>query len=60
MISQYSDTLVTLLDAQINGQITNIIALVAKLSVGCGWQAMIVYTTELYPTVIRLVFNLKR
>ncbi|KAL4240671.1 hypothetical protein ACF0H5_001462 [Mactra antiquata] len=42
-------------DAPVNGVFTNVIALFSKLSVACGWQAMIVYTTELYPTVVRTI-----
>lgn len=39
----------------VNGTLTNVIALLSKLSVASGWQAMIVYTTEIYPTVVRTI-----
>jgi hypothetical protein len=38
------------------GMITGF-SLAAKLGVSAGWPALMTYTTELYPTVIRSVIN---
>lgn len=42
-------------DLAVDATLVNAIALLSKLSVACGWQAMIVYTTEVYPTVVRTI-----
>lgn len=37
------------------GAVTNAFALASKMGIACGWGCLIVYTTELYPTVVRTI-----
>lgn len=37
------------------GEITNVFAFASKIGIALGWGCLIVYTPELYPTVVRYV-----
>ncbi|XP_053393551.1 solute carrier family 22 member 4-like isoform X3 [Mercenaria mercenaria] len=42
-------------DTPHRGVVTNAFALASKMGIACGWGCLIVYTTELYPTVVRTI-----
>lgn len=43
------------IDTPHRGVITNAFALASKMGIAVGWGCLIVYTTELYPTVVRTI-----
>ncbi|CAG2187814.1 SLC22A15 [Mytilus edulis] len=45
--------IVQFLDLSNEGALINGLALTCKLCVACGWMALIIFTSELYPTVVR-------
>ncbi|XP_052080295.1 organic cation transporter protein-like isoform X1 [Mytilus californianus] len=45
--------IVQFLDLSHEGALINGLALTCKLCVACGWMALIIFTSELYPTVVR-------
>ncbi|WAQ96665.1 S22A5-like protein [Mya arenaria] len=42
-------------DSPLSGTVTNGIALVAKIGVASGMQSLMLYTSEIYPTVVRTI-----
>ncbi|XP_062619785.1 solute carrier family 22 member 4-like [Saccostrea cucullata] len=44
---------VQIIDPPQAGEIINIAALISKMGVSAGWAALIIFTTESYPTVVR-------
>ncbi|XP_052791211.1 organic cation/carnitine transporter 2-like [Mya arenaria] len=42
-------------DTPHRGVITNVFALACKMGIAVGWGGLMVYTTELYPTVVRSI-----
>jgi len=53
MLSHQSFSEIIISDTPHRGLITNVFALSSKMGIALGWGSLIVYTPELYPTVVR-------
>ena len=49
--------LIMISDTPHRGILTNVFALSSKVGIALGWGSLIVYTPELYPTVVRYVMR---